>query len=77
MRKSFCLQSLHFRHTWSKEGRWDEPAQPVNGAASAHALFPYKIVVVFNEKAGCHVYRDLGSSKEDLSKQTSPHKNSS
>ena len=47
MRKSFCLQSLHFRHTWNKEGRWDEPAQPVNGAASAHVLFPYKIVVVF------------------------------
>ena len=46
MRKSFCLQSLHFRHTWSKEGRWDEPAQPVNGAGSAHGLFPNKIVVV-------------------------------
>ena len=40
-------------------------------AGSAHALFPYKIVAVLYEKAGCPVCQDRGCLKEDLKKRAS------
>ena len=58
MRKSFCHQSLHFRHTWNKKGRWDEPAK-LTGLPRVMLCFRIKLLLCLYENAGCPVCRDL------------------
>ena len=66
MRKSFCLQSLHFRHTWSKEGRWDEPAK-LTGLPRVMLCFRIKLLLCLYENAGCPVCRDLLVARKKIS----------
>ena len=47
----------------------------LTGLSRLMPCFLIKLLLCLYEKAGCPVYRDLGCSKEDLSKQTSPHIN--